>query len=117
MELIRNINNSRKVLKKYLQDEWDTSSINDYSDTEVEQMYKMKHKNNIINFGKASSFNMILSHREIPSHKLHIIYYNFPELNSPPPKITKMCGEKMSSLYSSEIIGYEDSIILIILEK
>ena len=112
---VEKINYSRQILKKYLQDEWDTSPIINYSNEEIEKIYSSKHKNNIINFGKASAFNIMLSHKNIPSHNLHIIYYNFPELNSPPLKITKMCGEKMNSLYSSGIIEPEDSIILIIL--
>jgi DNA-directed RNA polymerase subunit H (RpoH/RPB5) len=117
MDLIRKIGSSRKIFKKYLESEWDVSVISDYSEQEIEKLYSSKHKNNIINFGKASAFNIMLSHKNIPSHNLHIIYYNFPELNSPPLKITKMCGEKMNSLYSSGIIEPEDSIILIILEN
>ena len=117
MNTIVKINNSRKLLKKYLNQEWDTSIINDYSNSEIEKIYTSKQKNHLINFGKASGFNMVLSHKDIPSHKLYIIYYNFPELNSPPSKITKMCGEKMNTLYSSGIINPEDSIILIILEN
>ena len=78
---VEKIKYSRKILKKYLQDEWDTTPIVNYSNEEIEKIYSSKHKNNIINFGKASAFNIVLSHKNIPSHNLHIIYYNFPELN------------------------------------
>ena len=35
---VEKIKNSRKILNKYLQDEWDTSSINDYSNEEIEKL-------------------------------------------------------------------------------
>jgi len=117
MDLINKINNSRKIFKKYLELEWDVSKISDYSNEEIEKLYTMKSDNNSLYFGKASNLNMTLNHKNIKDHKLHIIYYNFPELNSPPLKVTKTCGDKILSLYTNELINPEDSIILIITEK
>ena len=103
--------------KKYLELEWDVSKISDYSNEEIEKLYTMKSENNSLYFGKASNLNITLNHKDIKDHKLHIIYYNFPELNSPPLKVTKTCGDKILSLYTNELIDHEDSIILIITEK
>lgn len=117
MDLIRKIESSRKIFKKYLESEWDVSVISDYSDQEIEKLYTSKSYNDNIYFGKASNLNITLNHKDIKDHKLHIIYYNFPEINSPALKVTKTCGDKMLSLYNNEIIDPEDSIILIITEK
>ena len=119
MDLITKINKSRTTLKSYLQKEWDTSTIENYSDKEIEAIYTNKtlKKQNIISFGQASSCNFSLQHRKIPSHKLHIIYYNFPELNTNHVKITKTCADKINALYENEIIKVDDSVITIILEK
>lgn len=114
MDLINKIFNSRTTLKKYLENEWDTSCMSDYSISEIEKIYNSKKYKGILNFGVASNLNLTLTHKKIKKHELHIIYYNFPELNSPNIKITKQCGDKMLSLYNSEIIKPEDSIILII---
>tara|TARA_Y100000590_G_scaffold469746_1_gene659493 strand:+ start:120 stop:875 length:756 start_codon:yes stop_codon:yes gene_type:complete len=118
MDLINKINNSRKNLKKYLEPEWDISSISDYSNEEIEKIYNLNNsKNDKLYFGKASGLNITLTHKEIEDHKLHIIYYNFSELNSPPSKVTKTCADKMNKLYIEETIGAEDSILLIINDK
>ena len=117
MDLINKISNSRVTLKKYLENEWDTSCISDYSTHEIEKIYNSKKYKGEINFGVASNLNVTLTHKKLKQHKLHIIYYNFPELNSPGIKITKQCGDKMLSLYNSEIINPEDSIIIIINEN
>ena len=112
---IKKINKSRYNLKKYLDSEWDVSLIHDYSDNEVENLYKISKPNNPnINFGAASSCNFSLHHRKIPSHVLHIIYYNFPEIGKPSVKITKTCSDKINNLYNEKIIGFEDSIIIIL---
>ena len=119
MDTILKINKTRSNLKKYLEKEWDTSTIQDYSDKEIENIYtnKIAKKSNLISFGHASGCNFSLTHRNIPSHKLHIIYYNFPELNTNHVKITKTCADKIQSLYTNEIINREDSVIVIVLEK
>ena len=118
MDIIDKINKSRKQLKKYLTDEWEISVIHDYSNEEIHKIYtSKKYKNEQIDFGKASALNIVLSNRKVPQHKLYIIYYNFPDLNSRPSKITKQCGQKINALYTDEIINQEDSIVLIIPEN
>jgi|TARA_B110000285_G_scaffold105040_1_gene119578 DNA-directed RNA polymerase subunit H (RpoH/RPB5) len=118
MDLVNKINKSRSLLKKYLESEWDISTISDYSNQEIEKLYNLKvSKNEDLYFGKATNLNITLNHKQIKDHKLHIIYYNFPELNSPNMKVTKTCADKMNKLYLEEIINPEDSIILIITEN
>ena len=112
---IKKINQSRYNLKKYLESEWNVSDIIDYSDSEIEKLYRISKPNNAnINYGHASGCNFTLYHNKIPSHKLHVIYYNFPEIGKPSVKITKTCSEKIQNLYDEEIIDFEDSIIIIL---
>ena len=112
---ISKINRSRYNLKKYLEDEWMTDTIKDYSDLEIEKLYRQnKPSNSDIYFGNASGCNFTVYHKKIPSHKLHVIYYNFPEIGSPAVKITKTCSEKLNSLYKEENIQREDSLIVIL---
>ena len=114
---ITNINNSRYLFKKFLESEWDISTISDYSDEEIEKLYNLKSSKDALSFGKASNLNITLEHSKLKNHKLHIIYYNFPELNSPPLKITKQCADKIAKLYSEGYIQKEDSIIIIVTDK
>ena len=112
---ISKINRSRYTLKKYLNEEWNTDSIKDYSDIEIEKLYRTnKPSSSDIYFGNASACNFTLYHKKIQSHRLHVIYYNFPELGSPAVKITKTCGEKLNSLYKEGDIQPEDSLIVIL---
>jgi DNA-directed RNA polymerase subunit H (RpoH/RPB5) len=117
MSLIPKINASRKILKEYLKDEWDTMIIHDLSDKEVEKMYigGIPKNSKLISFGSGSACNFTLFHKDIPSHKLHVIYYNFPELGRPHTKITKDCAKKVQNLYTS-LLDPEDSIIVIIID-
>lgn len=119
MDIISLIQKSRDGLKRLLSEEWDTSVIQDYSKLELEKIYNMNVSTSsvISSFGQASGCNITLQHRFIPSHSLHIIYYNFPEIGRNVPKITKQCGEKIKALYDDEIIKNEDSILLITLDK
>lgn len=119
MDIINYILKSREQLKNILSNEWDTSIIQDYSKTELEKIYNLNtpKSSNISQFGNASGCNLTLTHKHIPSHKLHVIYYNFPELGRNIPKITKQCGDKIISLYTEEIIESDDSILMIILDK
>lgn len=117
MSYVRKINKSRSLFKKFLESEWDVSAISDYSDEEIEKLYNLKNSKNSLSFGKVGNLNITLEHSEIKSHKLHIIYYNFPEINSSPLKVTKQCAEKINKLYIEELIEPEDSIILVITEK
>lgn len=119
MDLINKILKSREQLKNILADEWETSVIQDYSKMELEKIYNMNtpKSSSISQFGNASGCNLTLSHKHIPSHKLHIIYYNFPELGRNVPKITKQCGDKVMSLYTENVIQNDDSILMIIIDK
>ena len=113
---IQKINKSRYNLQKYLNGEWFTDEIKDYSDLEIEKLYKSsQHIKNGIYFGAASGCNITLYHKKIPSHRLHIIYYNFPEIGKPAVKINKQCAEKLNKLYDENVISIEDSLIIILL--
>ena len=113
---INKITQSRYNLKKYLENEWNVDVIYDYSNKEIENLYKSSQNiKNGIHFGAASGCNITLYHKEITNHKLHIIYYNFPEIGRPPIKINKQCATKIENLYKDEIISPEDSLIIITL--
>jgi len=112
---VSKINKSRSILKKYLESEWDTSTIQDYSDNEIEKLYRIsKLQNAGISFGHASGCNFSVYHKKIPMHQLHVIYYNFPEIGKPSIKVTKTCSDKIKGLYKDNIIQQEDSIIIIL---
>jgi DNA-directed RNA polymerase subunit H (RpoH/RPB5) len=117
MSYVHKINKSRSLFKKFLESEWDVSVISDYSDEEIEKLYNLKSSKNALSFGRASNLNITLEHSKIKGHKLHIIYYNFPEINSPPLKVTKQCADKINKLYLEESIQPEDSVIIVITEK
>ena len=116
MNIIQKINRSRYTLKEILNKEWDTSTIADLSDHEIERMYNISSAKNksIAQFGIASACNFSLKNKSIPSYRLHIIYYNFPDIGKVGSKITKSACEKLKTLYSNDLISPEDSIILII---
>ena len=115
MSLAYKINKSRYTLKEYLRDEWDVSVISDYSDKEIELLYtqKIPQSKSLFSFGNATSCNFSLQNRKIPSHRLHVIYYNFGELMGPPTKVTKTCGDKLHNLYGDSLIEPEDSLLVI----
>lgn len=119
MHLLDKVYNTRIILKELLSDEWDTSIINDVSLKELEIMYNTQMDNSYINSG----CNFTLTNTTFPSHKLHIIYYNFPELHLKGTKINKSCCDKLLSLYKKEgfedegsIFNPEDSLLVIINE-
>ena len=113
MNLLQKIYNSRKVLKQLLSNEWIVDDINELSLEELKIMYENSNDKAYLN----SPCNITLQNKYIPSHKLHIIYYNFPELNTSHVKITKNCATKIEALYTNEIINHEDSVIVIVMEK
>ena len=119
MHLLEKIYNSRNTLRELLSNEWDTDIIHDLSLQELEIMYNNLNENSYINSG----CNITLSNSNIPSHKLHIIYYNFPELHRSGTKINKTCCDKLLALYEKEgfegegtYFKKEDSILVIINE-
>ena len=114
--IIEKVNNTRYTLKEILKDEWDTSTISDLSNIEVEKIYttpasKIK---SLSLFGVASGCNFTLKHKLIPSHNLHVIYYNFPEIGRLNSKVTKSACDKLIKLYEEELIQFEDSLLVII---
>ena len=112
---ISKINKSRYNLKKYLESEWGVDEVYDFSDLEIEKLYRVPlPKNSGIQFGYASGCNFSLFHKKVPSHRLYVIYYNFPEIGKTPVKVTKLCSDKIMNLYKDEIIQPEDSIIVIL---
>lgn len=117
MHLLEKIYQSRNTLRTILDNEWNTEDIQDLSIKELEIMYKTDNMNNYI----SSGCNFTLTHKYIPSHKLRIIYYNFPELHRKATKINKTCCDKLISLYKKEgfedentIFDPEDSLLVII---
>jgi DNA-directed RNA polymerase subunit H (RpoH/RPB5) len=114
--IIENINRSRYTLKEILRDEWDVSHIPDVSSKEIDVMYRTpsSKSNNLSSLGVASACNLSIPHKYIPSNRLHIVYYNFPEIGRLNSKITKSACDKISNLYKTDIINKEDSIFVII---
>jgi len=102
MHLLDKVYKSRQTLKELLSDEWQTDVIHDVSLKELEIMYNTLNNNSYVNSG----CNFSLSHLKIPSHRLHVIYYNFPELHRSGTKINKTCCDKLTALYRKE--GFED---------
>tara|TARA_B100001094_G_scaffold332585_1_gene405315 strand:+ start:7797 stop:8552 length:756 start_codon:yes stop_codon:yes gene_type:complete len=116
MNIIQKVTQSRYTLKKILENEWDTSTIADLSNQEIEKMYTVpssKNKN-IAQFGIASACNFSLQHKFITTHRIHIIYYNFPEIGKVSSKITKSACDKVRGLYTNGLIEQEDSLLIII---
>ena len=106
------ISKSRIVLKDILSTDWNTDDIIELSPLEIRERYISKNIDHKINFGTASNCNITLNHLKITNHKLHIIYYNFSEINQNPIKVTKICCEKIASLYD-DTIEPNDSILVI----
>ena len=118
MFLLEKVHKSRLQLKKLLSNEWSTDIIHDIALKELEIMYETKNDNSYINSG----CNFTLTNLKIPSHKLHVIYYNFPELHLSGTKVNKTCCDKLLSYYKK--VGFEedylfdteDSLLIIINE-
>ena len=82
MNIIEKVNRSRYTLKEILQNEWDVSSIPNFSDQEIRKIYSIpsSKNSNLALFGPASGCNFSIKHKYIKSHRLHIIYFNLPEI-------------------------------------
>ena len=116
MNIIEKVNRSRYTLKEILQNEWDVSSIPNFSDQEIRKIYSIpsSKNSNLALFGPASGCNFSIKHKYIQSHRLHIIYFNLPEIGKQNSKVTKSACEKLKNLYQSELIDFEDSLYIII---
>jgi len=113
MNIIDKINRTRYSLKEILSDEWDTSILPDLSNDEIKKMYGVQSSNGSP-LGVAAGCNFSFRNKYVPSHKLHVIYYNFPEIGKISSKITKSCADKIEALYKTELFELEDSIFVII---
>jgi DNA-directed RNA polymerase subunit H (RpoH/RPB5) len=115
MIITEKVNRSRYNLKEILSDEWNTETIADFSNSEIEKMYTVPSAS-LLNMGVASACNFSLNHKFIPSHKLHIIYYQFPEIGKSSSKVTKSICDKIKNLYKTGDVQFEDSIFIILNE-
>jgi DNA-directed RNA polymerase subunit H (RpoH/RPB5) len=104
-----------EILNKY---DWDTSSTPMLSINEIDRIYNIEnHKNSIYSsFGIAAGCNFVLKHKLIPSHKLHVIYYNMPIGNQSSVKINKSLKKHILNLYTESLIDPDDSIIILVNE-
>ena len=75
MIITEKVNRSRYTLKEILSDEWNTDIIADLSSSEIERIYNTP-STSLLNMGVATACNITLSHKLIPSHRLHIIYFH-----------------------------------------
>ena len=116
MNSVQKINKTRYSLKEMLKDEWNTSTIADLSFQEVEVMFSTQlAKNSQLNtLGNSAACNITINHKYIPSFRLHIVYYNFPEVGSQTSKVTKSICDKILNLYKKEYFNFEDSVFVII---
>lgn len=116
MSILDKVNKTRYTLKSILNNEWDTSVMPELSNNEIEKLYTLPSSKNkqIAQFGIASACNFSLNHKYIPSYRIHVIYYNFPEIGKTSSKITKSSCDKIQSLYSNEMISPFDSVIVIV---
>ncbi len=116
MIITEKVNRTRYTLKEILSDEWNTETIADYSNTEIEKIYNTPSAS-LLNMGVASACNFSLTHKHVPSHKLHIIYYQFPEIGKTSSKVTKSVCDKIHNLYKNGDIQYEDSLFILLNEN
>jgi DNA-directed RNA polymerase subunit H (RpoH/RPB5) len=116
MDLLHKILKSRTILRDHLQTEWDTSVIQELTMDEIRILYNCRASKNqqIASMGQGVGCNFSVSHRLIPSHTLHIIYYSFPEMGENPVKVTKTCQEKIQNLYDMQVIQPDDSLLVIL---
>ena len=119
MNIIEKVNRSRYTIKEILDDEWDVSTLADLSDKEIEIIYTVPSSKNssLSSFGVASGCNFTLRHKYVPSHSLHVIYYNFPEIGRDSSKITKTVTDKIFNFYKSDLIHPDDNLFIIINDK
>lgn len=118
--IIEKVSNSRDILLEILNEYgWDISKVPNLSVNEIEQIYNIENNKNSIysSFGIAAGCNFVLTHENIPSHKLHVIYYNMPSSNQKSIKVNKSLTGKVMNLYNESLINHDDSIIILINEQ
>ena len=114
MSISQKVNRTRYSLKEVLSTEWETSELPDLSDKEIDKLYSLPSANLSSFPGVAGACNFTVSHKFIPSYKLHIIYYNFPENGTKSSKVTKSACDKLQDFYNNEDVNQEDSLFIII---
>ena len=119
MEVIGQIVKSRKILKEVLKDEYDTDDLPIYSIEEVDKLFDLEStkENPYKNLGKSSNgnaCNLILNHKILKNHKLHIIYYNFQKDGK--TKTMKSIITNIMKLYEENIFNYTDNMIIVLNE-
>ena len=120
MTIIDKISMSRDVILEISNEyDWDISEVPLLSTNEIERLYNIEnHKNSIYSsFGIAAGCNFVLKHKHMPSHKLHIIYYNMPTGNQSSVKVTKSLTDKILNLYKEQSIDKDDSIMILMNEQ
>jgi len=115
--IIEKISKSRSTIMEILNNyDWDISNIPIISAYEIDQLYNIENNKNSIysSFGIAAGCNFKLTHKHIPSHALHVIYYNMPSGNQSSVKVNKSIVDKILNLYNENLINSDDSISIII---
>ena len=114
MSTSQKVNRSRYNLKDILSTEWNIDTLPDLSNEEIEKIYSLSSANLSPFPGVAGACNFSLSHKFIPSHTLHIVYYNFPENGKLSSKVTKSSCDKLEEYYMEDGVNNEDSLFVII---
>ena len=117
MNKTEKINKSKYTLKEILSDEWDTSVIPDYANSEIEKIYFNSDNQFISQFGYGFNCNIILNHKIITNYRLLILYYNFKELDKTSQKVNDKIRDKINNLYETNYLNKSDSIMIIVDEK
>jgi len=99
MKKTEKINKSRYTLKEILSDEWDTSVIADFTDSEIEKIYSNPDNPFISQYGFGFNCNIILHHKEISNYRLLVLYYNFKDNDKPSQKMNDKIRDKVKNMY------------------
>lgn len=111
MDIINKINKTRYTLKEILEDDWDTSTIANLSNEEIEVMYQ-----NVVD-DDFNGCNFSITNKHLPSVKLHVIYHNLPAVGEIQKKNIKNSFNKIYEKFYKDYFNMEDSVFIIINEK
>jgi len=117
--IIDKITRSRNTVLEISNDyDWNILDVPVLSNNEIDKIYNIENYKNSIyaSFGIAAGCNFKLKHKQIPSHHLHVIYYNMPSGNQQSVKVTKSLIDKVMNLYNDSIINIDDSLLILINE-
>lgn len=116
MKKTEKINRSRKTLKQILSNEWDTSTIPEYSDAEIEKIY-FNNENPYKQFGLGFNCNIFLNHNILTDYRLLVLYVNFKENDKSSQKINDTIRDKIKLLYDEKYLNPCDSILMLVDES